>query len=255
MTSVEVATVPQTKEIDLIPEAPVTVKRKSYIPGPNDLLTDAGAPRATIAASKESPNGTVEGGWAANHQHQTVLQQHVSYWDTDNDGIISPLDTYLGVRAWGWSKFLALVVVLIIHPPFSYPTVPGLLPDPYFRIYLRNIHKDKHGSSTMTYDTEGRFRPQIFEDIFAKYDHGEKGGLDLWDVLRMMSGYRLLMDTFGLSAVAFEWLATYLLLWPEDGVMKKDEIRRVYDGSIFQYKADEYARKSGKNVVSVKMLT
>lgn len=177
-----------------------------------------------------------------------VLQQHVSYWDPNNDGIVSPYDTFLGVRAWGWSIFLSLVVVLIIHPTLSYPTVPGLLPDPLFRVYLRNIHKDKHGSSTMTYDTEGRFRPQNFEDIFAKYDRGDKGGLDAWDVLRMMKGYRLVMDFFGWAAVAFEWFATYLLLWPEDGVMKKDEVRRIYDGSIFQYKADEFARKSGKKV-------
>ncbi len=28
-------------------------------------------------------------------------------------------------------------------------------------------------------------------------------------------------------------IATYLLLWSEDGRMKKDDIRRIYDGSIF----------------------
>lgn len=38
-------------------------------------------------------------------------------------------------------------------------------------------------------------------------------------------------------------LATYLLLWPEDGILRKDEVRRVFDGSIFQYKADQYAEK------------
>lgn len=42
-------------------------------------------------------------------------------------------------------------------------------------------------------------------------------------------------------------LATYLLLWPEDGILRKEEVRRIYDGSIFQYKADEYARKHGAN--------
>lgn len=98
----------------------------------------------------------------------------------------------------------------------------------------------------MTYDTEGRFRPQNFEDIFAKYDKGNKGGLDVSDVMRMIKGNRMVMDFFGWTAVALEWFATYLLLWPADGIMKKDEIRRVYDGSIFQYKADEYARKSGR---------
>lgn len=28
-------------------------------------------------------------------------------------------------------------------------------------------------------------------------------------------------------------MATYLLLWPEDGRMQKDDIRRIFDGSIF----------------------
>lgn len=37
--------------------------------------------------------------------------------------------------------------------------------------------------------------------------------------------------------------ATYLLLWPEDGIMRKDDIRGVYDGSIFYRKAEEHQRK------------
>jgi hypothetical protein len=28
-------------------------------------------------------------------------------------------------------------------------------------------------------------------------------------------------------------VATWILLWPEDGRMKKEDIRRVYDGSLF----------------------
>lgn len=38
-------------------------------------------------------------------------------------------------------------------------------------------------------------------------------------------------------------LATYLLLWPEDGIMRKEDIRGVYDGSIFYKKAEDYERK------------
>ena len=38
-------------------------------------------------------------------------------------------------------------------------------------------------------------------------------------------------------------LATYLLLWPEDGIMRKEDIRGVYDGSIFYKKAEEYKTK------------
>ena len=40
----------------------------------------------------------------------------------------------------------------------------------------------------MTYDNEGRFRPQNFENIFAKYDQGDKGGPDIWDLLRFSKG-------------------------------------------------------------------
>ena len=115
----------------------------------------------------------------------------------------------------------------------------------------------------MTFDNEGRFRPQNFEDIFAKYDEGNKGGLDIWDFLRFWKGQRLLFDFFGWSASFLEckcspgsWvedvidvgigLATYLLLWPEDGIMRKEDIRGVYDGSIFYKKAEEYEQKKKK---------
>jgi len=36
--------------------------------------------------------------------------------------------------------------------------------------------------------------------------------------------------------------ATYLLLWPDDGVMKKDDMRRIFEGTIFYQKAEEHAR-------------
>lgn len=47
---------------------------------------------------------------------------------------------------------------------------------------------------------------------------------------------RMLTRSFGMQsqyrfAEAFEWVATYILLWPVDGVMKKDDIRRVFDVS------------------------
>ena len=55
-----------------IPEQPVTQKRQPYIPSAEDHLTDLGVARATIAASKEHPNGTTEDDYARRHQHQTV---------------------------------------------------------------------------------------------------------------------------------------------------------------------------------------
>ena len=133
-----------------------------------------------------------------------VVVQHAEYWDTDRDGIIWPQDTYFGCRAWGWSPPLAFLTTFIINFNLSYPTVPGLLPDPFFRIYTQRLYKDKHGSDSMTYDNEGRFKPQQFEDIFAKYDRGNKGGLDWGDVMRMWKGQRMVFDFFGWSATLLE---------------------------------------------------
>ncbi|TKA72184.1 hypothetical protein B0A49_02891 [Cryomyces minteri] len=230
-----------------IVEVPITCERKPYIPQEHDALIDAGTARATIAPSKESPNGTTEGDWAKNHSHQTVVQQHAAYWDSDNDGIIWPQDTYRGCRNWGWNPVLAGLATFIINVNLSYPTCPGFMPDPFFRIYLARMHKDKHGSDSMSFDNEGRFIPCRFEDFFAKYDRGNKGGLDVWDLLRAHKGQRMAFDFFGWSASFLEWLATYLLLWPEDGVLRKEDVRRVFDGSIFQWKADEHLAKKRRS--------
>jgi len=52
----------------------------------------------------------------------------------------------------------------------------------------------------MTYDNEGRFRPQNFEDIFSKYDRENKGGLSWGDVLDLWKGQRMVLDFFGCCA-------------------------------------------------------
>jgi peroxygenase len=37
--------------------------------------------------------------------------------------------------------------------------------------------------------------------------------------------------------------ATYLMLWPEDGRIMKEDVRAIYDGSIFQRIADKREKK------------
>lgn len=88
-----------------------------------------------------------------------------------------------------------------------------------------------------------------FEDWFSKYAKG-KDGVDLYDVWDGLKGQRVIMDPVGWFGGIFEcehrttrpsWythracigLSTYIMLWPEDGIMKKEDVRRVYDGSIF----------------------
>ncbi|KAI1254998.1 hypothetical protein MGN70_003061 [Eutypa lata] len=215
------------------PDVPVTREREPFIqPEDDQRLPHTGTARANVAATYEKPRGTTEDGWAKQHEDKTVLQQHCEFFDTDHDGVIWPWDTFTGFHKLGFGLLLSFVAVLVIHGNFSYPTAPGWLPDPFFRVNVPKIHKDKHGSDTGTYDPEGRFLPQKFEDMFAKYADG-RDYLTLGDVWALLKGQRCIMDPVGWGGAFFEWLATYLMLWPADGKMLKEDIRGIYDGSIF----------------------
>lgn len=229
---------PNEDIVSSIPSVPITMIRPAF--KGNGKLKEAGIPRANIAASAESPNGTTKDNYAANHAHETVLQQHTSFFCTTTPGIIYPWDTYYGFRRLGYMIPLSILAVLIIHANFSYPTLPPsdnwllhFLPDPRFPVYVSRIHKDKHGSDSESFDNEGRFVPQKFEEIFQKYATGDKQSISKGEVLNYFKGQWNIMDPIGWGGAIFEWLATYIFLWPEDGRMKKEDVRRVFDGSIF----------------------
>ncbi|KAF8445353.1 Caleosin related protein-domain-containing protein, partial [Terfezia claveryi] len=227
-----------------ITTVPPTQEFQPYVPkeaGHGRGLVAAGVPRVNVAASVENPYGTTKDDYALKHSHETVLQQHVAFFDRDKDGIIWPQDTYIGFRRIGFNILVSILAAFIIHLNLSFRTVPGVLPDPLFRIWLDNIHKTKHGSDTNTYDSEGRFSPQHFEDYFAKYSSTKKG-LTYRDFLRGWNSNRRLFDPVGWCSEFLEWTATYLLLWPEDGIMRKEDIRRMYDGSLFWEIAEKRER-------------
>ncbi|KAF2103897.1 Caleosin-domain-containing protein [Rhizodiscina lignyota] len=232
-----------------IPEVYVTQERLSFLQSEDEPpITHTGTARANKAVSTDSPHGTTKDNWAERNKGRTVLQQHCLFFDSDDDGIIWPTDTFHGFHKLGFGILLSLVAVFIIHANFSYPTLPTILPDPFFRVHLRNIHKDKHGSDSGVYDHEGRFMPQHFEDLFSKYS-SDKDYLTIWDVTKMMKGQRCIADPIGWGGAFFEWLATYIMLWPEDGKMRKEDIRGIYDGSVFFTVAARRARneRSVKN--------
>lgn len=103
-----------------------------------------GTARANFAPTVEAPQRTQSGGWAAKHRRETVR----------------------GFHNLGFNIILSLLAVFIIHANFSYPTSPSLLPDPFFRVRVADIHKAKHGSDTGAYDNEGRFLPQKYVHLF-----------------------------------------------------------------------------------------
>ncbi|KAJ3341519.1 hypothetical protein HDU93_004678 [Gonapodya sp. JEL0774] len=125
--------------------------------------------------------------------------------------------------------------MIIINLNFSYPSSDSWIPDPYFGVKIKNIHRAKHGSDSECYDTLGRFVPEKFEEIFDRYD--SKGGLDLFELVKMGRDMRNVVDPFGryltrVFAAFFEWGTLYLLC-AKNGVVPKDGVRRQYDGSLF----------------------
>ncbi|KAI7845291.1 hypothetical protein COHA_001134 [Chlorella ohadii] len=151
----------------------------------------------------------------------------------------------------GFNVFLSGIAPLIINGTFSWWTQSSWLPDPLMRIRMANIHRGKHGSDSETFDTEGRFVPQKarsgllpggaggawwdlhiksasqrclghhlrFEEIYSKYDKGNKGGLTLQEV--QVTYYLCAKDT------------------PRGRLLMKDDARGAIDGTIFYRVAQE----------------
>ncbi|KAL8660727.1 MAG: hypothetical protein Q9202_006277 [Teloschistes flavicans] len=170
----------------------------------------------------------------------TALQLHVAFWDLNKDGIITPYEIYTGFRALGFSILFSLGG-LLIPVFFSYPTTLGhsWLPDPLFRIYTNHIHKAKHGSDTGIYDVDGHLRIAFFDDMFDKMDTASTDGmsdrepsLGVSDLFRLHARTRVAADPAGWSFAAMEWWTTWLLL-QRDGRLWKEDLREMYDGTLF----------------------
>jgi peroxygenase len=209
--------------------APVTGARLPATAA-GDTISAPGVARADTAPSAEKPEGDRE--WAANNSGYTPLQTHVRFWDKDDDGQIYPWDTYTGFRELGFNILFSLIATVVINGAFSYPTRLGhsLIPDPWFRIFVPSIHKAKHGSDSGTYDPEGRFVPQAFENIFSKYDSDKDGALTFFELFSLIHGHRCAMDPFGWTAAFLEWMVTWVLVQKDNKVYKED-MRAIYDVS------------------------
>ncbi|KAL8644876.1 MAG: hypothetical protein Q9210_007024 [Variospora velana] len=170
--------------------------------------------------------------------------------------IITPYEVYHGFRALGFS-ILFSIGGLLIPLFFSYPTTlaHSWFPDPFFRIYTDSIHKAKHGSDTGIYDSDGQLRHLLFDEMFAKMDTSSavveedgrdcngttterEGSLGVGDLFRLHKRNRVAADPAGWSFAAMEWWTTWLLL-QRDGRVWKDDLRAMYDGTLFWRIRDE----------------
>ncbi|CAG8497664.1 8124_t:CDS:2 [Funneliformis caledonium] len=165
-----------------------------------------------------------------------ILQQHVEYFDTDGDGVIGPLDTLKRTHELGFNIFFSIFVMTVIHGSFSYVTQKSWIPffgNPFFNIYIDNIHNAKHGSDSEVLDTEGRYIPEKFEEIFSKYDRNNKGGLNFSDIAHMIYVNANVFDFFGWFSTILEWGTLYLLCAGNKRMISKEDVRTCYDVSYF----------------------
>ncbi|KAI1662832.1 Caleosin related protein-domain-containing protein [Daldinia decipiens] len=170
-----------------------------------------------------------------------ILRQNAEYFDSDQDGIIWPRDTYKGYRKLGWGITYSCLVASILHSTLSYPTGDSYTPDPLLRIR----YDGKHSTGNVSYDEKGQARGnQVCETILAKYDKNNKGGMDIRDILRFCKDQRSVSTCYGWSLTALEWLALYLALRQHNGIVGSEDIRTAFDGSVLFKRSEERQRKN-----------
>ncbi|KAG8897249.1 hypothetical protein FRC01_011422, partial [Tulasnella sp. 417] len=92
----------------------------------------------------------------------------------------------------------------------------------------------KHGSDSDVYNRKGVFDERAFEEIFSTYaDPPNYDTLTPAQIFKLIKGNADPYDFFGWQANFLEWASFYVLLWPEDGRVTKDQLRALYDGSLF----------------------
>ncbi|OAY29286.1 probable peroxygenase 4 isoform X2 [Manihot esculenta] len=180
---------------------------------------------------------------------QNVLQKHVLFFDRNQDGIVYPWETFQGLRAIGCGVVFSVASALFINISLSQKTRPGKYPSLLFPIDVQNIHLAKHGSDSGVYDHNGRFLHEKFEAIFRKYAHTHPDALTSGELMAMLRANRELKDYTGWLSSWSEWKTLYVLCKDSDGLLQKETMRALYDGSLFEHL--EKQRASAKKKASI----
>ncbi|KAK4484138.1 hypothetical protein RD792_011358, partial [Penstemon davidsonii] len=113
----------------------------------------------------------------------------------------------------------------------------------HFPIEVKNIQLAKHGSDSGVYDKEGRIVPSKFEGIFAKHAQSNSNALTSKELNTFIKSNREPKDYGGWVNSYVDWKILYMLCKDKNGMLQKDTIRAVYDGSLFEKMAKEKASK------------
>ncbi|KAG2501800.1 hypothetical protein HYH03_000300 [Edaphochlamys debaryana] len=229
-----------------IPAAPITLQRPVPTNLP-DYMDNPGESYREATPDRFHPKG---GPLTPSPGGPTSLQQHFAYFDINKDGVIT-LPECITAFAYLLRRLLppplnwaaAVPAALAVQLPMAWLTADSWLPDPLLRAQVKNAHKVVHGSNSRAWDRSGHFTPARFEALLSKYDRDGKGGLSLLDVLSMLRGQANLGDLLGMAASTGEWLMTWALLRDDTGVLRREDMRGMYDGTAFYRLAERNGYK------------
>ncbi|RYN21595.1 hypothetical protein AA0120_g4579 [Alternaria tenuissima] len=137
--------------------------RHCLSPWPSSSLTRRGTPMLDKGRQPEGAKDT----------RRSALRRHCDFWDADQDGVIYPWDIFIGFRKLGFNIALCLWAAVTMAACSSYSTQKSFLPHPLFAIYLDNVNRNRHGSTTGAYDLDAELDTRRFDAIFEKYAKGK----------------------------------------------------------------------------------
>ncbi|KAF8729541.1 hypothetical protein HU200_017482 [Digitaria exilis] len=158
---------------------------------------------------------------------------HAAFFDRDGDGVITFSETFGAFRALGFGLGVSSASAAFINGALGSKCRPGNATLSKLDIYIEDIQKGKHGSDTGSYDNEGRFVPDKFEEIFSKHAMTVPDALTSDEIDQMLQANRQPGDYSGWAGAEAEWKILYSLGKDKDGLLHKDVVRSVYDGSLF----------------------
>jgi peroxygenase len=165
---------------------------------------------------------------------KTPLQKHVAFFDQNGDDVIMPWETYKGFRDLGFGIITSSLGGFLINLFLSYKTQDSWIPNPTLPIYIKNIHRGKHGSDSGAYDHDGKIdaeKMRQLEETVKKVTHG-KGIITTKDeVTELSNSFKQESDLAGHTASKAEWT----FLWIANGYkLDAEDIKASFDGSLFE---------------------
>jgi peroxygenase len=181
----------------------------------------------------------------------------VTFFDRDNDGVITLSDTYSGLRALGFGGVASSGMAFAINGALGSSTGASWYAP--FSIYVDQIHLGKHGSDTGIYDSNGDYVQSAFDDMFLNYDGNQDGELSEEEFEDLYEGQYT--DSSGTSASRAEFSILFSLAsevrlrevevygsaWDgstemetqEYSVLTRNTLERFYNGALFYELAGE----------------